>query len=65
MKGGIFMKAGYSTTSSGERLDDADIPIQWGHINWKTVDRGINKLQARIAKAVRLKSNRCLIQKGL
>jgi trehalose utilization protein len=65
MKGGKLMKAGYSTTPSGERLADADIPIQWGHINWKTVDRGVNKLQTRIAKAVRLKPNRCPIQKGL
>ncbi len=59
------MNARYSTTPSGERLAGADIPIQWGHINCKTVDRGINKLQTRIAKAVRLKSNRCPIQKGL
>jgi len=49
------MKARYSTTPSGERLADADIPIQWVHINWKTVGRGVNKLQTRIAKAVRLK----------
>ncbi len=49
-----FLFDGYSTTPSGERLADADIPIQWGYINWKTVDRGVNKLQTRIAKAVRL-----------
>ena len=59
------MKSRYSTTPSGERLDDADIPTQWGHINCKTVERGVNKLQTRIAKAIRLKSNRCPIQKGL
>jgi hypothetical protein len=65
MNGGKLLKARYSTTPSGERLADSDLPLQWRYINWKTVERRVKRLQTRIAKAVRLKSNRCPIQKGL
>jgi RNA-directed DNA polymerase len=55
MKGGTLMNAGYSTTPSGERLADNSIPINWEQIDWKTVEKNVNKLQARIVKAVRQK----------
>jgi RNA-directed DNA polymerase len=55
MKGGTLMNAGYSTTPSGERLADNSIPIKWEQIDWKTVEKNVNKLQARIVKAVRQK----------
>lgn len=47
------MNAGYSTTPLGERLADNSTPVKWEQINWKTVEKNVNKLQARIVKAVR------------
>ncbi|MDW7732117.1 MAG: reverse transcriptase N-terminal domain-containing protein [Methanolobus sp.] len=55
MKGGKLMNAGYSTTPSGERLADNSIPVKWEQIDWNTVEKNVNKLQARIVKAVRQK----------
>jgi len=55
MKGGKLMNAGYSTAPSGERLADKSIPIKWEQIDWKTVEKNVNKLQTRIVKAVRQK----------
>ncbi len=50
------MNARHSTTPSGERLVDNSIPIKWEQINWKTVEKNVNKLQTRIVKAVRQKN---------
>lgn len=49
------MNARYSTTPSGERLADNSIPFKWEDIDWKTVEKNVNELQARIVKAVRQK----------
>jgi nicotinate-nucleotide pyrophosphorylase (carboxylating)/molybdenum transport protein len=54
MNGGKLMNVRYSTTPSGERLTYAGNSIQWQHIDWKTVEKNVNKLQTRIAKAVKL-----------
>jgi RNA-directed DNA polymerase len=54
MNGGKLMNVRYSTTPSGERLTDDGNLIQWQHIDWKTVEKNVNKLQTRIAKAVKL-----------
>ena len=55
MKGGKPMNARHSTTPSGERLADNSIPTKWEQINWKTVEKNVNRLQTRIVKAVRQK----------
>lgn len=55
MKGSTLMNARHSTTPTGERLADNSIPIKWEQIDWKTVEGNVNKLQARIVKAVRQK----------
>ena len=44
-----------STTPLGERLTDAGNLTQWKYIDWKIVETNVNKLQTRIAKAVRQK----------
>ncbi|WP_315968712.1 reverse transcriptase N-terminal domain-containing protein [Methanosarcina siciliae] len=45
--------AGYSTTPLSKRLADNSAPVKWEQINWKTVEKNVNKLQARIVKSVR------------
>ena len=64
MNVGTLLKAGYSTTPSGERLTDTRNLIQGEHINWKTVEENVNKLQTRIAKAVRQSQTAARYRKG-
>ncbi|WP_321417538.1 reverse transcriptase N-terminal domain-containing protein [uncultured Methanomethylovorans sp.] len=47
------MNVSYSTIPSGERLTDVKYSLKWEDIDWKTVNEKVNKLQTRIAKAVR------------
>ncbi|WP_342305373.1 group II intron reverse transcriptase/maturase [Methanolobus sp. ZRKC5] len=53
MNGGKLMNVRYSTTLSGEKLTDIRHSLQWDFIDWKKVEWNVNKLQTRIAKAVR------------
>lgn len=55
MNGGKHMNVRNSTTPLGERLTDAGNLTQWKYIDWKIVETNVNKLQTRIAKAVRQK----------
>ncbi|MCS3924951.1 group II intron reverse transcriptase/maturase, partial [Methanosalsum natronophilum] len=47
------MNTRYSKTPLSERLVDRPTPVKWEHINWKSVEHNVNKLQTRIVKAVR------------
>ena len=51
------------TPQKGERLTDIQSKLQWSDVDWKKVEEHVNRLQARITKAVR--NNCCPIQKGL
>jgi len=51
------------TPLKGERLTETRPKPQWIEIDWKKVETHVNRLQARITKAV--KPNCCPIQKGL
>jgi RNA-directed DNA polymerase len=54
MKGGKPVNASNSITpSKGERLADNQLKLQWTDINWKIVEKFVNRLQTRIAKAVK------------
>lgn len=35
-----------------EKLTDKQLKIQWNHIDWKTVETHVNRIQVRITKAV-------------
>ena len=41
------------TPLKGERLTDKRLKLQWNDINWKMVEERVNRLQTRIAKAVK------------
>ncbi|MBC2709153.1 MAG: reverse transcriptase, partial [ANME-2 cluster archaeon] len=41
------------TSSKGERLTDKQPKLQWIDINWELVKEHVNRLQTRIAKAVK------------
>jgi len=43
----------YSMALKGERLTDMRLEFQWNNIDWKTVFKNVNRLQTRIAKAVK------------
>ena len=51
------------TPIKGERLTDIKPKLQWTDIDWKKVEKDVNRLQTRITKTV--KPNCCPIQKGL
>ena len=51
------------TPIKGERLTDIQPKFRWTDIDWKKVEKHVNRLQTRITKAV--KPNCCPIQKGL
>jgi len=51
-KGGKTVNVRESITPRGEMLTDMKTELQWDNINWKTVYEHVNRLQARIAKAV-------------
>lgn len=52
-KEGILMNINYSTTeaNASERIIDLRLSTQWEIINWEKVERQVNGLQVRIAKA--------------
>lgn len=47
------MNVSHSTTPKGEKLTNTQLRDQWNNIDWKTVEEFVNRLQTRIAKAVR------------
>jgi RNA-directed DNA polymerase len=46
------MNASHSITPKGERLTNIQLKSQWNSIDWKKVEKNVNRLQTRIAKAV-------------
>jgi RNA-directed DNA polymerase len=42
-----------SNTPQGEKLENIKLEDQWNNIDWKKVEKHVNRLQARIAKAVK------------
>jgi RNA-directed DNA polymerase len=54
MKGGKPVNVSSSITpSKGERLTDKRPKLQWTDVDWKMVEEHVNRLQTRIAKAVK------------
>lgn len=51
------MNVNYSTTRGKtlERLTNEQLTNQWNTIDWKNVEKEVNKLQVRIAKAMQNK----------
>ncbi len=47
------MKVRDSITSKDEKLTNKQLRIQWDNIDWKKVERHVNRLQVRITKAVK------------
>ncbi len=47
------MNSRISITPQGEKLENIHFKDQWNNINWKKVEKHVNRLQARIAKAVK------------
>jgi len=53
MKGGKLLNVSHSTISSQDKkLTNAHLCQKWKTINWRQVEKSINKLQTRITKAV-------------
>ena len=52
MNEGKPMKARDSITSEDEKLANKQLKNQWDNINWKEVEKLVNRLQTRITKAV-------------
>src|SRR4030043_1690764 len=48
------MNVSHSITPKGEKLTNTKLKDQWNNIDWNTVEKFVNRLQARIAKAVRM-----------
>src|SRR4030065_2744950 len=40
-----------SITPQGEKLENIQLEDQWNNIDWKKVEKHVNRLQTRIAKA--------------
>jgi RNA-directed DNA polymerase len=53
MKGGKPVNTRNSITSQDEKLVNKQLKDQWDNIDWKEVEVHVNRLQARIAKAVK------------
>ncbi len=47
------MNVSHSITPQGEKLTNMNLKSQWNSIDWKKVEKHVNRLQARIAKAVK------------
>lgn len=47
------MNSRISNTPQGEKLENIKLEDQWNNIDWKKVEKHVNRLQARIAKAVK------------
>ncbi len=52
MNGGKPMNVSYSTTPKGEKLIDMRLNLQWNDIDWRKVEKSVNRMQTRITKAV-------------
>ena len=53
MKGGKLLNVSRSTISSQDKkLTDAQLSQIWKNFNWHQIEKGVNKLQTRITKAV-------------
>jgi len=50
---GKFMKVRNSITSKDEKLTNVQLRDQWNNIDWKKVEKHVNRLQVRITKAVK------------
>jgi len=50
---GKSMKVGNSITPQGEKLTNLQLRDQWNNIDWKKVEKHVNRLQVRITKAVK------------
>jgi RNA-directed DNA polymerase len=48
------MKVSHSITPKGEKLTNVELKSQWNSIDWNKVEEHVNRLQARIAKAVKM-----------
>ncbi len=46
------MNVSHSTTSKDEKLTNAQLINQWNNSDWKKVEKHVNRVQTRIAKAV-------------
>ncbi len=53
VKEGKSMKVRNSITPQGEKLTNMQLRNQWNNIDWKKVEKHVNRLQVRIAKAVK------------
>src|SRR5660398_280491 len=53
MKGGKPVNTRISITSQDEKLVNMQLKDQWDKTDWKEVEKHVNRLQARIAKAVK------------
>ncbi len=47
------MNSRNSITPQGEKLENIQLENQWENIDWKKVEKHVNRLQIRIAKAVK------------
>ncbi|MCZ7397647.1 MAG: group II intron reverse transcriptase/maturase [Candidatus Methanoperedens sp.] len=47
------MKVGNSITLKGEKLTNVQLRDQWNNIDWKKIEKHVNRLQVRITKAVK------------
>jgi RNA-directed DNA polymerase len=50
---GKSMKVRNSITPQGEKLTNVQLEKQWNNIDWKKVEKHVNRLQVRITKAVK------------
>ena len=46
------MNVSYSTTPKSERLIDIRLDLQWNNIDWRKVEKSVNRMQTRTTKAV-------------
>jgi len=49
----LLVNSRISITPQGEKLENMQLKDQWNSIDWKKVEKHVNRLQTRIAKAVR------------
>ncbi len=52
MNEGKPMKVRNSITSKDEKLANEQLKNQWNNIDWKKVEKLVNRLQVRITKAI-------------
>lgn len=50
---GKSMKVRNSITPQGEKFTNVQLEKQWNNIDWKKVEKHVNRLQVRITKAVK------------